>query len=88
MEYFFLEDRIEVKNGSEVVAYLLFEKISENRIVVTSTFVSPSLRGLGIAGILMDQLYQYAKKNHYKIKPICSYAKHWLEGKEKQNSML
>lgn len=88
MNYYFLENRIEVRKEKEVVAYLAFEKIGKNTIEITSTFVSPSLRGLKIAGTLMEKMYQYATENHYKIKPTCSYAKHWIEQQEKQNILL
>ena len=40
---------------------------------MTHTYVSDALRGQGVAKKLLDQAAQYARENHYKMNPICSY---------------
>ncbi len=40
---------------------------------MTHTYVSDVLRGQGVAKKLLDQAADYARENHYKMNPICSY---------------
>lgn len=42
-------------------------------MAVDSTFVSPDLRGHGVAKKLLDRAAQYAREKDYKMEPICSY---------------
>lgn len=42
-------------------------------MAVDHTFVSPKLRGQGVAKKLLDRAADYARENDYKIEPICSY---------------
>lgn len=37
-----------------------------------------ALRGTGEAGKLMADVMNFAKKNNYKVFPICGYAAAWL----------
>ena len=59
------------ENGDEL-AKLTYRKEGE-RLHFESTVVSPELRGQGIAGKLFEAGVEYARKNGYKIVPICSY---------------
>ena len=43
-----------------------------------STFVPPELRGSGIAAQIVKEALAYAKENHYKIKPSCSYVADYI----------
>lgn len=40
---------------------------------MTHTFVSPELRGQGVAKKLLDRAAEYAREKQYKMNPICSY---------------
>ena len=40
---------------------------------MTHTYVSNELRGQGMAKKLLDQAANYARENHFKMNPICSY---------------
>lgn len=42
-------------------------------MAVDHTFVSPDLRGQGVAKKLLDEAAAYAREKEYKIEPICSY---------------
>lgn len=42
-------------------------------MVVDHTFVSPDLRGQGVAKKLLDRAAGYAREQEFKIEPICSY---------------
>ncbi len=50
-------------------------------IVVSTTFVPESQRGKGIAGKLTARLVEYAQEKGYKIYPLCSYTRKYLERK-------
>lgn len=42
-------------------------------MAVDHTFVSPELRGQGVAKKLLDRAAQYAREQEFKMEPICSY---------------
>ncbi|WP_438313313.1 GNAT family N-acetyltransferase [Sporosarcina sp. FA9] len=44
-----------------------------NVMAMDHTFVSPELRGQGVAKELLDCAATYARKNELKMEPICSY---------------
>lgn len=54
------------------IASLVF-KIEDQVMSLTETEVDESLRGQGVAGKLVDHAVDYARKNGFKIKPVCSY---------------
>lgn len=63
-----------------------FPFIEENVINVDHTFVDPSLRGQGIASILMHEVYNYAKIKGYTVVASCPYAVAWFKkNKDKQD---
>jgi len=43
-------------------------------LVLTHTFVPPSLRGKGLAGLLVQHVLNFARKEQKKVEPQCSYA--------------
>lgn len=45
-----------------------------NVMVIEHTFVDESMRNQGVAKKLLDQAADYARKHHYKMEPVCSYA--------------
>ena len=40
------------------------------------TYTNPKYRGQSLAGLLLDRLVDFARKNEYKIMPTCSYVVH------------
>lgn len=52
--------------------------IKESVIDVVRTFVDPSLRGQGVAGKLMEEVYKHAKENNYTVVNTCPYAVNWF----------
>lgn len=42
-------------------------------MVMDHTFVSPVLRGQGVAKLLLDRAADYARSNELKMEPVCSY---------------
>lgn len=87
MKYEFLKDKIILVQNKNILAELNFLDIGEHLTEVISVFVSPSLRGKGIANELMLFICKYAKENNRKIKPTCSYAKRWLESNENYSDL-
>ena len=56
----------------EVIAELTYRK-EEEKLYFEHTFVSPLMRGQGIADKLLNAGVEYAEKKGYKIVPVCSY---------------
>lgn len=80
MKKYFLDDSIQYKNDEgEIIAEIDFPKTGEKEITITHTYVSPVLRGQGIAKELIEQVILHAKKNNLKIKATCSYAVSYFE---------
>lgn len=65
---FFMEDQ------GKAVAEVTFTSLGDNVISIDHTFVSPSLRGKGIAEQLLRKVIDYARAEKLKIIPSCSYA--------------
>jgi predicted GNAT family acetyltransferase len=75
------EDKIYVELGEEE-AFIAYKVVEEKKvIVVTTTFVPESYRGRGIAGKLTSKLVEFADENGYKVWPLCSYTRKYLERK-------
>lgn len=66
---FYLVD--EQKREAGEITWHLFE---DHVWVIDRTYVSSDFRGQGIAGILLDTLADYARKEDIKLIPMCSYA--------------
>ena len=45
----------------------------EHTIVANHTWVDDSLRGQGVARVLLDHLVEFAREKHLIIIPTCSY---------------
>lgn len=56
--------------------------------VITHTGVREEYGGRGIAKQLVLAVIDAARKNNKKILPLCSYAKHMMEGKEEYQDIL
>ena len=53
---------------------LLDYKLAESVMTITHTLVPPELGGRGIAAELTKVALQYARDNHWRVVPQCSYA--------------
>lgn len=73
------KDKIYLKDENDnIIAYVDFPEFEEGKVEVTHTVVDPSLRGQGIAGILMELLAKELKKRNAKAELTCSYAVKWF----------
>lgn len=60
-------------------ARLTYNLDSSKNMVITHTFVPETLRGQGIAALLMRAAVLLAKQNNLSIEPRCSYAEVYLK---------
>jgi len=63
-------------------------QIEGNTLIVDHTYVSPKLRGQGVANKLLDTLLDYARQNNFKIKPVCPYVFSMFEKKPEWHYLL
>ena len=66
-------------DNSHMIAVITFPKESEGIVTIDHTFVDESLRGQGIAGMLMEAAVTYFRKHKLRARPSCSYAVKWFE---------
>lgn len=82
MEYKISENKIELlSDDGAAIAELDFPyyRGSSRTVEITHTYVHESLRGQGIAGIMMDKLIEELIRTGRRARPVCSYAVKWLE---------
>lgn len=73
------KDRIYLKdNNGKVVAEINFEKEGDFYNIY-HTFVDESLRGQGIASMLVKEAVNYIKEKKGIVTASCSYANKWLD---------
>lgn len=73
MKIEYAKNYIYIKDGDNEVGYIHYNQTAPNVIDVDTTYVNDQYRGQGIAGKLFDELVGFARKNHYRIIPTCSY---------------
>jgi uncharacterized protein len=56
----------------KVIAEISWTMLSDV-MVMDHTFVSPDLRGQGVAKKLLDRAAEYAREKNFQMEPICSY---------------
>ncbi len=61
-----------------MLAEVTFPEETEGTVQINHTFVDESLRGQGIAGMLLEQTARELKETHRKAHPTCSYAVGWF----------
>ena len=64
----------------------IYAKNEDNKIFAEHTFVDESLRGQGIVNELVTRAYkEITEVRNSKVTATCSYARKWLERKNKSN---
>ena len=79
------EKRFEIEIDGQIA--LADYRIKDNIITLPHVFVPPELRGGGVAGKLMQEIVDHARKNSMKIHPVCPYAVAWMD-KHKESQDL
>lgn len=57
-------------------------------MAITHTEVAPELGGRGIAGALMKAALDHASTHGLKVRPLCSYARSYIERHPETQSLL
>ncbi len=73
------------ENG-KLLAEATFFQTPNGEMNIDHTFVSPDLRGQGIAGEIMKAAAEYVRGQRLKTTATCSYAYMWLKRHEKSYS--
>ncbi|MBS0288881.1 MAG: N-acetyltransferase [Proteobacteria bacterium] len=60
------------------IAFLSYKPLSDG-LDYYRTFVPPELRGRQIGQAIVEYALNYAKDNHLKVKPTCSFVKHYID---------
>jgi len=76
--------RFFLNENGEDRAEMIYSRASDEVIIIEHTEVDPSLKGQGVANLLLDRLVEWARENHLRILPLCPFAKVVMERKKDQ----
>lgn len=79
--------RFELRIGDEVVSYAQYHR-DGNIVTVPLVFTSPTHRGHGHAGTLMDGMLNQIRSNDEQIVPICPFAVAHIRANEEHQDLL
>lgn len=83
MEWKYEDGRIySVDEKGLLMAEATYVTKKHGEVVINRTYVSPNLRGQGIAGKMMNIVVEYLRRNNLKATATCSYAQSWLKKNE------
>ena len=82
------KNKVYIEENNITLAYVTFPNIDENTVEIDHTVVDPSLRGQGIASILLENAYNVIKEEGFKAVPTCSYAVSWFNKHEDKQDIL
>lgn len=74
------------ENG-RLLAEITFPETALGTVDIQHTFVDASLRGQGMAGLLMEKAVECIREKGWKARTSCSYAAAWRE-KHPEHSAL
>jgi len=80
MDYYKADNGFAYGEENEIpMARITMRPLGDKRIAIDHTYVSPSLRGQGIARKLVMLVVEQVRKEGKLIVPLCSYAQMVLE---------
>ena len=89
MKYIVEDFRIYLVNDEgNILAFVTFPPVEENVVMLNHTYVDNSLRGQGIASVLLEKAYEKIKQSNFKVIPSCSYAVKWFEKHEDKQDIV
>ena len=77
-----------VNKKGEVVAEVIFPAVGEGVVEILQTWVDDSLRGQGVAALLMEACYEALKADGRKTVLLCSYAVKWYGEHPEKNDIV
>lgn len=63
-----------IEENGEKMAEMTYYLRTETLLIIDHTEVSPALKGMGIGLRLVEAAVEFARKNQFKISPICPFA--------------
>lgn len=79
MNWIYEDGRIySVDENNKLLAEATFFYKANGGVDIDHTYVTPALRGGGVAGKLMEAVAEYLRKNSLKASASCSYANAWF----------
>lgn len=73
------EHRIFIDKQGQLLAEITFPFVDEQLVDIDHTFVDVSLRGQGIAGVLMREAVTAIRAQGWKCVTTCPYAYSWMK---------
>lgn len=61
-----------VVENNQTIAEITWAQLGDI-MVIDHTYVDNSLRGQGVAKQLLDHAVDYARRENFKVEPVCSY---------------
>ena len=77
-----------VEKDKKIVAEMIYNMPSANKMIIEHTEVSQELEGQGAGGQLVHEAVEYARANNIKIIPLCSFASSVFEKKPEYADVL
>lgn len=71
--------RFFLNENGEDLAEMTYSRASDEVIIIEHTEVDPSLKGQGVANLLLDRTVEWARENNLRILPVCPFAKTMME---------
>jgi len=75
---------VEIEGYEAYLSYNVFNDIIE----LSYAYTPPEIRGKGIAKIVVEYAFNYAKANNLKVIPTCSYVQAFVEKNDNYKSLL
>jgi len=75
---------LEVEGNTAFIEY----RLSQQTLFLIHTEVPPALEGKGAGSAIVEKALQYAKDNHYKIVPLCSFVQSYIERHKEWNDII
>ncbi|WRS28757.1 GNAT family N-acetyltransferase [Oscillospiraceae bacterium MB08-C2-2] len=89
MEFKYESNRIFLPGpDGESIAYVTFPHVKEGVVDLDHTFVDPSLRGQGVADLLMQAAVKHIQSQGLRIRPTCPYARKWFAAHARYAQLL
>ena len=68
-------------------AYVTYNRI-DDRMELTHTIVPQAIEGRGVAAALVKEALRYARDNHLRVMPICSYTVAYFRRHPEEDDLL
>lgn len=64
-----------IEEDGKLLAEIVYPRIDDGKnVVIDRTYVDPSLRGQGVAGKLLKLVVDEARRDNFRIEPLCTFA--------------